>query len=95
MAIMTWNATLKNSDIIKQLDDRLALLPNKKQPHTCLTKVRVYLNKRQTKMDYQNLPEHDLEILSGAVEGAVNYVIAKRFAPESVSLKFSRFIVGY
>ena len=30
-------------------------------------------------MDYKSLREQDLEISSGAVEGAVNYVIAKRF----------------
>ena len=30
-------------------------------------------------MDYKSLKEQDLEISSGAVEGAVNYVIAKRF----------------
>ena len=30
-------------------------------------------------MDYKALREQDLEISSGAVEGAVNYVIAKRF----------------
>jgi len=30
-------------------------------------------------MDYDTLRELDLEISSGAVEGAVNYVVAKRF----------------
>ena len=30
-------------------------------------------------MDYKTLSEQDLEISSGAVEGAVNYVVAKRF----------------
>ena len=30
-------------------------------------------------MNYQTLRKLDLEISSGAVEGAVNYVIAKRF----------------
>ena len=30
-------------------------------------------------MDYKSLSEQDLEISSGAVEGAVNYVIEKRF----------------
>ena len=30
-------------------------------------------------MDYNTLREKDLEISSGSVEGAVNYVIAKRF----------------
>ncbi len=44
-----------------------------------LAKIREYLTKRQTKMDYKRLREQDLEIFSGAVEGAVNYVIAQRF----------------
>ena len=35
--------------------------------------------KRIEKMNYKRLLEKDLEISSGAVEGAVNYVIAKRF----------------
>jgi len=39
----------------------------------------LYLNKRVDKMNYDELRERDLEISSGAVEGAVNYVIAKRF----------------
>ncbi len=30
-------------------------------------------------MNYKELCEQDLEISSGAVKGAVNYVIAKRF----------------
>jgi hypothetical protein len=30
-------------------------------------------------MDYKSLRAQDLEISSGTVEGAVNYVIAKRF----------------
>ncbi len=44
-----------------------------------LAKIRKYLAKRQTKMNYKRLREQDLEISSGAVEGAVNYVIARRF----------------
>ncbi len=66
------------TDIIKELDARLALLPKGTQ-QACLQKVRGYLHKRQEKMDYKSLREQDLEISSGAVEGAVNYVIAKRF----------------
>jgi hypothetical protein len=66
------------ANIIKELDERLALLPKGTQQE-CLQKVRGYLDKRQEKMDYKSLREQDLEISSGAVEGAVNYVIAKRF----------------
>jgi hypothetical protein len=80
-----WVATQKESlyagrvvDIIADLDERLTLLP-KGTAQTCLEKVRTYLDKRQKKMDYNSLRAQDLEISSGAVEGAVNYVIAKRF----------------
>ena len=66
------------ADIIKELEQRLALLP-KGTAQTCLEKARTYLDKRQEKMDYKSLRTQDLEISSGAVEGAVNYVIAKRF----------------
>jgi hypothetical protein len=71
------------SEIIKELDRHLKLLP-KHDPDTKsrrdrLKKVRGYLHKRRDKMDYDYLQKHDLEIGSGAVEGAVNYVIAKRF----------------
>jgi len=44
-----------------------------------LRKARNYLAKRIDKMDYDALRDQDLEISSGAVEGAVNHVIAKRF----------------
>ena len=66
------------ADIIKELEQRLALLPKGTQ-QACLQKVHNYLDKRQQKMDYKTLRAQDLEISSGAVEGAVNYVIAKRF----------------
>jgi len=66
------------ADIIRELDERLALLP-KGTRQECLKKVRGYLDKRQEKMNYKRLREQDLEISSGAVEGAVNYVIARRF----------------
>jgi hypothetical protein len=66
------------ADIITDLDERLALLPPGPK-HDCLEKVSGYLDKRQAKMDYKSLRAQDLEISSGAVEGAVKYVIAKRF----------------
>ena len=73
----------KASEIVKELDKRLALLPKKgpgmKRRRETLGKIREYLAKRIAKMDYKTLSEMDLEISSGAVEGAVNYVIAKRF----------------
>jgi len=73
----------KASAIVEELNKRLALLPRKgpgmKSRRETLEKIRAYLNKRIDKMDYKTLSEMDLEISSGAVEGAVNYVIAKRF----------------
>lgn len=41
--------------------------------------MKNYLNKRVAKMEYKTLRELGLEISSGAVEGAVNCVVAKRF----------------
>jgi len=71
------------SDIVKELDDRRKLIPKKgpgnKGRRERLQQVRNYIAKRLDKMDYKFLQEKDLEISSGAVEGAVNYVIAKRF----------------
>jgi hypothetical protein len=71
------------AEIVKELERRLALLPKKgpgmKGRRERLEKIRKYLHKRLDKMDYKALNEQDLEISSGAVEGAVNYVIAKRF----------------
>jgi len=71
------------SDIVKELDDRRKLIPKKgagnKGRRERLLSVRNYVAKRLDKMDYKFLREQDLEISSGAVEGAVNYVIAKRF----------------
>ncbi len=66
------------ADIITELDKHLALLPKGRQQQ-CLQKVKNYLHNRRQKMDYKNLREQDLEISSGAVEGAVGHVIAKRF----------------
>ena len=71
------------SEIVKDIDDRLALLPKKgpgmKNRRENLKKISSYLSKRLEKMDYKTLQEQDMEISSGAVEGAVNYVVAKRF----------------
>jgi len=44
-----------------------------------LDKIRDYLAKRVRLMDYHELREQDLEVASGAVEGAVRHVIGKRF----------------
>jgi hypothetical protein len=66
--------------IVAELDKRLAHWPRgQREARARLQKIREYLNKRLDKMDYQRLRQQDLEISSGAVEGAVNYVIARRF----------------
>ena len=68
------------AEIVTEIDKRLAqLAPGKQSARKRLHKVREYLHKRVDKMNYKELRERDLEISSGAVEGAVNYVIAKRF----------------
>lgn len=69
------------SELVEELDKRLALLPKRREKsrRERLEKVKTYLSKRLEKMNYKTLREQDLEISSGSVEGAVNYVIAKRF----------------
>ncbi|MBW1717283.1 MAG: hypothetical protein JRJ77_15915, partial [Deltaproteobacteria bacterium] len=65
------------SDIVKELENQLKLLhrgPGSKSRRERLQQVRNYLVKRLTKMNYKSLQEQDLEISSGSVEGAVNYV---------------------
>jgi hypothetical protein len=68
------------AEVIAELEYQLKqLAPSRVSQRERLAKIQAYLTKRQTKMDYKRLREQDLEISSGAVEGAVNYVIAKRF----------------
>ena len=68
------------SEIVVEIDKQLAQLdPSKQSAKERLQKVCEYIHKRVDKMNYKELREQDLEISSGAVEGAVNYVIAKRF----------------
>jgi hypothetical protein len=71
------------SDIVSELEMRLKLIPKKgpgnKGRRERLEKTLNYIKKRIDKMDYKYLQERDLEIASSAAEGAVNYVIAKRF----------------
>lgn len=66
--------------MVDEINQRLAQFgPGNPGARERLEKVRNYLAKRVDKMNYKDLRERDLEISSGAVEGAVNYVIAKRF----------------
>jgi hypothetical protein len=68
------------AEVIAELEHQIEKLdPSRVSQCERLTKIQAYLVKRQTKMEYKRLREQDLEISSGAVEGAVNYVIAKRF----------------
>ena len=68
------------AEIVTEIDKRLAQLdPGKQCVRERLQKVRNYISNRVDKMNYKKLREQDLEISSGAVEGAVNHVIAKRF----------------
>ena len=71
------------SEIIAELQRHLDLLPKRgsgiKSRRERLESVKSYLAKRIGKINYKSLRDRDLEICSGAVEGAVNYVIAKRF----------------
>jgi hypothetical protein len=73
----------RESEIVEELERRIALMPKRgfgvKKRRERLEKVNNYLTKRLKKMNYKTLRGQDLEISSGAVEGAVNYVIAKRF----------------
>ena len=68
------------ADIVAEIDrQRMRLDPGRQSTQERLEKVRNYIAPRVDKMDYKRLREQDLEISSGTVEGAVNYVIAKRF----------------
>lgn len=68
------------AEIVDQIDQCVARFdPEKQKARQRLKKVRNYISKRVEKMNYKELRERDLEISSGAVEGAVNYVIARRF----------------
>ncbi len=65
-------------DVVAEIDRQIELLPHNSTRER-LAKVRNYLNTRLDGMNYKDLREQDLEISSGAVEGAVKYVVAKRF----------------
>jgi hypothetical protein len=68
------------AEILAELTTRLKqLAPQQSSARDRLTSIQDYLTKRQAKMDYQRLRKLDWEIGSGAVEGAVRYVIAQRF----------------
>lgn len=71
------------ADMLKEIRSKLAAIP-KTGPGTKGKRERAetavnYLAKRQPMMNYDELIAQDLEIGSGAVEGAVRYVIGQRF----------------
>jgi len=85
--LIEWVETQKDSlyddraqDIVDEIDKQLARFdPSKVNARKRLLAARNYLSKRIKKMEYKRLRDQDLEISSGAVEGAVKHVIAKRF----------------
>ena len=70
------------TDILRTLRLRLNQVPStgpgNKGKRKRLLEVINYIDKRISMMNYDELREADLEIGSGAVEGAVKYVIARR-----------------
>lgn len=73
----------KVTRMLRELRERLAAIPktgpgNKGRRERLADSLR-YLRKRVRMMNYQTLRKFDLEIGTGAVEGAVRYVVAQRF----------------
>lgn len=70
-------------DIVDELRRRLERIPTRgpgnKGKRVRLAKAIGYIEKRLPKMNYQALLDLDLEVGSGAVEGAVRTIIAQRF----------------
>lgn len=70
----------KAAEIVEELRKRMSALPKaRKGRRERLSKATEYISKRQDKMNYAKLRALDLEIGSGAAEGAVKHVIAVRF----------------
>ena len=65
-------------ELRRQLDGTPRTGPGNKGKRERLTNVLRYIEKRIDRMNYRQLLEQDLEIGSGAVEGAVKNVIGKR-----------------
>ena len=70
-------------DIVAELQDHYARIPltgpGNKGKRKRLADVIRYLDKRLDKMNYGEIIAQDLELASGAVEGAVKYVVGLRF----------------
>jgi hypothetical protein len=69
--------------LLRELRDRLRAIPKtgpgNKGRRQRLAASLTYLRKRAHMMNYKTLRSFDLEIGTGAVEGAVRYVVAQRF----------------
>ena len=88
-ALQDWVSTQKDAlsrgnieEVLKTLRKAINALPptsGVKSRRQRLEKVYNYLEKRQGKMEYDQLIAEDMEIGSGSVEGAVNHVVGKRF----------------
>ena len=70
------------SDVLRTLRGRLTQIPTTgpgtKGKRKRLTDIIAYIDKRVAMMNYDELRAADLEIASGAVEGAVKYIIGRR-----------------
>lgn len=67
------------AELRQALESRPKTGPGNKGRRERLTEVIRYLDKRKHQMNYDELADKDLELGSGAVEGAVKYVIGYRF----------------
>lgn len=69
-------------DIIAEFDHQLARIPRtgpgNKYRREKLSEVRAYIAKRQHGMNYDQLLEHDLELGTGPVEGAIKNIMRRR-----------------
>ena len=78
--------------IVRDLEKALEALPptgpGNKGKRKRLGEAITYLSKRVAMMNYDELRERDLEIGSGAVEGAVRYVVSQRF--DSAGMRWIR-----
>ncbi len=75
-------------DIIAELDERLATTPKtgpgNKFRRTKLSSTRNYIAKRAAMMNYDELIARDLELGTGAVEGAIKHIIGRRLDNEGM-----------
>lgn len=66
------------AELHRKLEEIPRTGPGNKGKRERLTSVIKYIEKRLDRLNYKELLEHDLEIGSGAVEGAIKNIIGKR-----------------